>query len=223
MFQRFTVDSLPVTPWKNGGGGTCEIACWPPGAGLVDFAWRLSIASIAQSGPFSVFWGVDRSILLLEGDGVKLESAQQLPPEEGAIDHRLDTPLQPFAFSGDCVVQCTLLGGPSRDFNVMTRRGVWHADVQALSSACVAEAAPHGMLLAVNGNWRLGADHCVLQAGDGLVWTDESMPWHIAPQLELQLKPQREAGARVTPPQPRLLLVRLLRPLRPLPLSPGNL
>ena len=124
MLQRFSIATLPSMPWKNGGGSTCEIACWPPGAGLGDFAWRMSIASISQSGPFSIFRGVDRSIMLLEGDGVHLRASQT---QEGGIDHRLDTPLQPFAFSGDSSVQCTLLGGPSRDFNVMTRRGQWHA------------------------------------------------------------------------------------------------
>jgi environmental stress-induced protein Ves len=222
--QRFTVDSLPVTPWKNGGGGTCEIACWPPGAGLADFAWRLSIASIARSGPFSVFAGVNRCIMLLDGDGVHLMSVQSTDSTQTGqvdIDHRLDTSMQPFAFSGDNAVHCTLLGGPSRDFNVMTRRGEWHADVQVLSSSVSTQAAPHGMLLAVHGSWQLGAGHDPLQAGEGLVWTDESASWHIAPQLEPQLQPQSEAGARET--QPRLLLVRLSRPSRPLPVSPGQL
>ena len=222
--RRFAVDSLPVTPWKNGGGSTCEIACWPPGAGLADFAWRLSIASIALSGPFSVFAGVDRSIMLLDGDGVHLLSVPSTDSTQTGqvdIDHRLDTPLQPFSFTGDNAVHCTLLGGPSRDFNVMTRRGEWHADVQVLSSSVSTQAAPHGMLLAVHGSWQLGAGHDPLQAGEGLVWTDESASWHIAPQLEPQLQPQSEAGARET--QPRLLLVRLSSPSRPLHASPGHL
>src|SRR6185295_12572572 len=96
--QRFRRDQLPVMPWKNGGGSTCEIACWPPGAKLGDFGWRVSIATMAAAGPFSVFEGVDRSIMLLAGDGVRLQS------DDGAIDHRLDTPHQPFAFSGDAAI-----------------------------------------------------------------------------------------------------------------------
>ncbi|MEO5606152.1 MAG: HutD family protein, partial [Polaromonas sp.] len=110
--QRFARDQLPVTPWKNGGGNTREIACWPPGAGLNDFGWRISIATIAASGPFSMFAGIDRHIMLLGGDGVRLRSP-------GSIDHQLDTPGQPFAFSGDAAIDCTLLGGESSDFNVM--------------------------------------------------------------------------------------------------------
>ena len=107
MLERFAIDQLASAPWKNGGGSTREIACWPPGAGFDDFDWRVSIATIAASGPFSTFAGVDRTIVLLEGDGVRLRSA------DGAIDHRLDTPLAPFAFGGDEPIDCTLLGGAS--------------------------------------------------------------------------------------------------------------
>ena len=122
MLQRFAIADLSPTPWKNGGGSTREIVCRPPGAGMDGFDWRVSIATIAQSGPFSVFAGVDRVILLLDGDGVRLQSAD-------GIDHRLDQALQPFAFSGDEALDCTLLGGPSQDFNVMTRRSALRAEV----------------------------------------------------------------------------------------------
>ncbi|MGO2464335.1 MAG: HutD family protein, partial [Serratia proteamaculans] len=40
---RFDFASLPVTPWRNGGGETREIASWPLGA--QDFDWRASIAT----------------------------------------------------------------------------------------------------------------------------------------------------------------------------------
>ena len=33
-----------VTPWKNGGGVTTELATDPPGAALDAFNWRLSLA-----------------------------------------------------------------------------------------------------------------------------------------------------------------------------------
>ena len=61
--QAFSRAALPATPWKNGGGTTQEIAGWPAGAGLDAFGWRVSIACIAASGPFSVFAGIDRSIM----------------------------------------------------------------------------------------------------------------------------------------------------------------
>jgi environmental stress-induced protein Ves len=149
VLHRFALAELPATPWKNGGGSTREIACCPPGAGLHSFDWRVSIATIDRSGPFSVFAGVDRCIVLLAGDGVALDAPQ------AGWQHRLDSPLQPFTFSGDDAVDCTLLGGTSTDFNVMTRRGTLCADVQALHAPASLPATPQGLLLAVRGTWQV--------------------------------------------------------------------
>ena len=169
--QRFDIATLPATPWKNGGGSTREIACWPPGAGFDRFDWRVSIASIASSGPFSVFAGVDRIITLLDGDGVRLQG-------EG-VDHRLATPLAPFAFSGDAVIDCTLLGAASTDFNVMTRRGRLRAELCVLRGAAELPAAPHGLLMAWRGAWRAAGQP--LAQGQGLWWADAAMPWRLDP------------------------------------------
>ena len=171
---RFSRAALPVTPWKNGGGTTQEIASWPQGAGLDSFGWRVSIATIAAAGPFSVFAGVDRSITLLEGDGVRLFT------HDGRIEHRLDVALQPFAFSGDEPIDCTLLGNASNDFNVMTRRGHWRAEVRVLDRATAIEAAPHGVLLALRGAWRLDDEAC--GEGEGLQWADAARGWQAMPE-----------------------------------------
>ena len=171
----FSRRSLPVTPWKNGGGTTQEIACWPPGAGLSDFGWRVSIATIAAAGPFSVFAGVDRSITLLDGAGVRLHS------RDGRIDHRLDLPHRPFAFPGDVEIDCTLQGGASSDFNVMTRRGRWSAEVQVLDGAAAIAPASHGVLLALRGDWRLDDAAQVCREGEGLCWTEAPHAWQAVP------------------------------------------
>jgi environmental stress-induced protein Ves len=179
----FNRDTLPVTPWKNGGGSTCEIACWPPGAGLGDFGWRASIARIAVPGPFSVFEGVDRHIMLLDGDGVRLRSV------EAGIDHALHTPHQPFAFSGDAAIDCTLLGGASSDFNVMVRRGLWRAEVHVLEQAASLASIPHGVLMALRGRWQLnsaGDDgsfkaSSLCHTGEGLCWTEDAHAWQVTP------------------------------------------
>jgi uncharacterized protein len=104
-------------PWKNGGGTTTEIHIHPEGAGWGEFDWRVGIADIGQSGPFSSFPGIDRSILLLdcpEGSGMRL-----------TIDGRdLDLPMRAFVdFAGESTTYGTLKGKPVRDFNVMSRRG----------------------------------------------------------------------------------------------------
>lgn len=171
--QRFSRAQLRPTPWKNGGGSTREIASWPPGAGLEAFDWRVSIATIAASGPFSVFAGVDRTIMLLEGDGVRLRAA------EGSLDHRLDTPFAPFAFSGDVALDCTLLGGASNDFNVMSRRARCEAEVRVLAGAQSLPAASGGLLMSLHGPWQAGEQ--TLATGEGLWWAEAAMAWTLKP------------------------------------------
>lgn len=180
MWTRFAIADLPRMPWKNGGGSTREVVCHPPGADMDTFDWRVSIATIAQSGPFSVFAGVDRSIMLLEGDGVQLHAP-------GRFDHRLVTAGQPFAFAGDEAVDCTLLGGESTDFNVMTRRGVVQAQVQVHHADAWHDSASGGVLLAVHGGWTLlvdGSAPQALQAGEGLWWADGPRRWQLQAQAE---------------------------------------
>jgi environmental stress-induced protein Ves len=121
-------DELPATPWKNGGGITRELACYPERAGLDDFVWRASVADVAASGPFSNFPGVDRIIMLLGGDGMQLQFA------EGA-QHALTTPLQPFRFHGESPLHAQLAGTPSQDFNLMLRRELVDGDVHVWRDA----------------------------------------------------------------------------------------
>jgi hypothetical protein len=103
------------TPWKNGGGETCEIATAPAGATIDDFDWRLSMATVARDGPFSIFPGVDRTLCILSGGAVTIHVA-------GAPLHQLDDTSPPFAFPGDLAVSSQLIGAAVADFNVMTRR-----------------------------------------------------------------------------------------------------
>lgn len=172
MPKRFAIADLPSTPWKNGGGSTREVVCQPPSAGMDAFDWRVSIATIARSGPFSVFAGMDRTILLLGGDGVHLSAA-------GHWEHALATPGEPFAFSGDLAVDCRMLGGESTDFNVMTRRGVVTADVQVHREAFALAASTGGVVLALEGHWALQTEGAALDMGEGqgVWWADSASAW----------------------------------------------
>jgi environmental stress-induced protein Ves len=109
--------SLTPSPWKNGGGSTTEIAVEPPGATLLTFEWRLSLATVSHDGPFSHFPGVDRSLALLDGPGLTLDIGANrhvlVPGETEAV-----------SFPGEADVAATILHGATLDFNVMTRRGV---------------------------------------------------------------------------------------------------
>jgi len=108
--------------WLNGGGITHELIK----DDVADWRYRLSIAEVAQDGPFSRFDGIDRIIMLLSGKGFELYFG-------GGHLQSMVTALQPFPFRGDDPVNCELIDGPVRDFNVMTRRGVSSAHVEMIA------------------------------------------------------------------------------------------
>ena len=114
-------------PWKNGGGTTWEVALHPSDAGWAAFGWRVSIAEVGRDGPFSQFPGIDRTLVVLAGGGMRLSGASDAP-----VDLR---PFDVVAFPGEAHVEGTLLDGPTRDFNVMVRRGMWRADVRVVRDA----------------------------------------------------------------------------------------
>jgi environmental stress-induced protein Ves len=123
-------------PWKNGGGVTREITAWPPGAGMDDFDWRISMANVDVAGPFSRFEGVDRVLAILSG-------VLALRFEDGAPT-RLDEKSGPLAFAGEAACLGTPRDGGVVDLNVMIRRGWGRAKVrrqrQAEPIACTGDA-----------------------------------------------------------------------------------
>ena len=106
-----------VMPWKNGGGTTTEIAAHPDGSDLAGFGWRVSMASVAADGPFSLFPGIDRTLAVLEGEGIHLAV-------DGQGVRRLTRASAPHPFPADAAASAALVAGPILDLNVMTRRGV---------------------------------------------------------------------------------------------------
>lgn len=128
---------LAPAPWKNGGGSTTEIAIAPVGATLDKFDWRISLATISASGPFSVFPGVDRTLALVDGAGVVLDIA-----DEGRFVLGEDDPIVEFA--GESQVMATLTLGPTTDFNVMTDRARCHHRLGRRVLSGRSEFAPRG-------------------------------------------------------------------------------
>ncbi|MEX3812032.1 HutD family protein [Paraburkholderia sp. BR13439] len=116
---------LVAAPWKNGGGVTREVAAFPsPGGGQgagADFVWRVSVADVAQAGPFSRFDGVDRTLVLLSGAGMLLD---ELGDAGVMSTHVLRQPLDVARFSGETRIDARLVAGATRDFNLMVRRDV---------------------------------------------------------------------------------------------------
>jgi environmental stress-induced protein Ves len=135
-------------PWKNGAGVTTEIAVFPQNAGLEDFAWRLSMATVASDGPFSLFAGVDRTLAVLEGEGIRL-SVEDRPEESVTSNSR------PVAFPADRPTSAKLISGPVTDLNAMTRRGRWTHRMERLAvqkSAAIADGGDIAIVFCASGS-----------------------------------------------------------------------
>jgi environmental stress-induced protein Ves len=115
------VDVLP-SPWRNGAGVTRELAAWPSSQ---DWIWRLSVAEVARSGPFSRFEGVQRWFAVLGGAGVRLTL--------GENTHELTRNSAPLCFDGASPVDCQLLEGATQDLNLMLRADKAVAQMKRIS------------------------------------------------------------------------------------------
>ena len=109
-WHQIRLQDTPVSPWKNGGGTTQSLVCWPSPS---DWVFRMSVARIDSDGPFSEFKGVDRWFAVLSGEGVVLQFPERRV-EAGALDAAVQ-------FSGDLPCQCSLINGPTVDFNLMVQ------------------------------------------------------------------------------------------------------
>jgi uncharacterized protein len=102
-------------PWKNGKGLSRELYSIPHESDPGLFNFRLSMAKVTESAPFSIYPGIDRFLMLLDGNGFRLKFEDQ-------ADAVLDSPFDCLEFEGEEVIQCELLKGECTDFNVMTNR-----------------------------------------------------------------------------------------------------
>ncbi|MFE5485203.1 HutD family protein [Streptomyces sp. NPDC056527] len=173
--HRFDVETLAAGRWRNGGGTTREIASWP--AGGEEFGWRASVADIDRDGPFSAFPGVDRTLTLLAGDGVRLVCP-------GVFDRLLTRAGEPFAFSGDHTLAAELPGGSCRVLNIMVRRDHWTAQVSRLTDPLVPSLGHAGVLYVLRGRWQASTDERFLESGQGVWWdADDSASGRVVAPL----------------------------------------
>ena len=139
--------------WRNGLGWTREILRQPD---REDWDWRLSIAEIQGDAPFSAFPGVERMLVLLHGEGLRLQfdgadaSTAQARPEvvesevvesetaksetaksETAKSEtvEIEPPHGRHRFAGERVVHAQPVGEPAHVFNLMWRRDRVHAEL----------------------------------------------------------------------------------------------
>lgn len=162
--------------WRNGLGWTREILQrridGMPCSATAPWDWRLSIAEIERDAAFSAFPGVERELVLLAGNGVRLRfddgEAHELVPPHGRL-----------RFAGERRVTGELLDGPTHDFNLMWRRDrveatLWHRPLvgpmviflEPRSAWAVHLIAGHARFTGASGLPALVAgDTAVLQAG----------------------------------------------------------
>lgn len=195
-WQKFRLEEIPAEPWRNGSGITRTIAADVVGG---DFIWRVSAADIAQSGPFSVFPGIDRAAVVIRGQGLSLcgEALQVALRQTGDLAE----------FPGDAPMRASLDSGPVSLWNVMTRRKAARCVLELRTNQAVeVDGAPH-ICLVLNGAFALvvaGRVACELQAGEGII-VRTAMP-------DLQLLP--------TGSQDTLISTRIELAMSPVPASP---
>src|SRR5690606_36029934 len=105
--------------------------------------WRISMAVVAQDGPFSIFPGIDRTLCILDGQGMELDFG-----EDGG-KRTVTGHAAPFHFPADLPLRARLLDGAITDLNVMSRRGHYRHSVDRLliDGRLTLEIAAHQSLL----------------------------------------------------------------------------
>ncbi|MFC7396888.1 HutD family protein [Chelatococcus sp. GCM10030263] len=169
-------------PWKNGGGETVEIAVFPADAALGDFTWRVSMASVATDGPFSIFPEIDRTLSVLSGAGMELTI-------EGQGEVVLDRSSPPHAFPADVPTKARLIDGPITDLNVMTRRGRYAHTVRRVEAPLTLQpSSALRLLLCAEGGLNVGQGEVSLALGplDCLV---------IEPEMQASVRVSGEGAA----------------------------
>jgi uncharacterized protein len=145
--------------WRNGQGVSWEIASFKK-EDAADFSWRFAKARIDNDVPFSIYPGMDRIFMMIEGGRV-LQVHEKFVPHE---------------FSCDVPLFCKLLGGPSLDLNLFAARDEFRAECEVINLAGSIDlnvARTDVVLFALDGACELNGVH--LQQGDAAILQNESV------------------------------------------------
>jgi uncharacterized protein len=118
--------TLPSMPWKNGLGRAKQLAIHPPRATAEAFEWRLSIAELTGTAPFSRFPGITRSLAVLEG-------TLTLQWRNGEVE-QLNPHSAPLEFAGEDAVTGSVQRGRALDLNLMWQHARWYAVMTRLTA-----------------------------------------------------------------------------------------
>lgn len=167
MLRLLRAQGHRVMPWKNGLGSTTEIAISPRGASLDNFDWRISMAYVVEDGPFSIYDGIDRTLAVIEGEGIVLDV-------DGLPDARLTLDSEPLAFPADVPARSRLIGGRVRDLNIMTRRRVCSHRLRRIRTRTPVEVVPEGLTTLVISRATHLAVACQDRANNAVLGLDDA-------------------------------------------------
>lgn len=164
-------------PWKNGGGETREIVVSPAGATLETMDWRVSLATVAEDGPFSMFEGVQRTLCVIRGGGIQLQAGDRAPAD-------LYVSSEPYSFDGEVATSSRLINGPIEDLNAMTRRGRFRHSVRrlVLDGTSVLDTNAESLIIYCQSGDLLcttGADTANVQADDSVMFSSLAEPLRL--------------------------------------------
>ena len=186
MYTLIRRESLPLSPWKDVGGLTRELYVQRDAQGRP--LWRLSMALVERSGPFSAYPGTQRVLAVVRGGPLRLLTdgkAQLLPL------------LTPVTFSGDAVSAGELLGEPLEDLNVMAWQG-WQARLEIAKARDIQLDGLNALVSLDDGlpcqSPEGAATPLTLAYGDALIWpVGAEAGWRISGE-------GRVAAARLSAP-----------------------
>lgn len=169
-----------VTPWRNGGGVTREVAASAvplastqpdpgghlPVAPVPTPAWRISMATIDAEAPFSSFPGMRRMLGVVDGDGLELTVAGRMSRL------RRGETFGPFA--GEASASARPLGAPPLGHSSLDH---WPLDRSSLDDSPLDDSRPASAALDVGLIFdpaRTRAELIAIDAGErdivGLIW-----------------------------------------------------
>ncbi|MGW0734741.1 HutD/Ves family protein [Streptomyces sp. NPDC002851] len=162
--------TLEPQRWANGRGWTREIHREPATDSASTALWRLSLADIEETGPFSKFPEMDRHLL----------SAAPVPLHlsvDGTLHNLRYT--QVISFAGESEVATTAVHGRAQALNLMTRRGIRSSlDLLRGDAQLPVTSATSTALVVLDGTVSLG--------GRRLARFDTVLPGNDGTRLSLQ-------------------------------------
>ena len=140
-YKKIHSKDLIMMPWKNGGGMTAEIARGGKRTKNSDWGWRVSIALVETNGPFSIFRQIERTMSIIEGNGIDLVS-----PDGVSFTLSL---FKIVKFDGETVLNGRLRHGSVKNFNVMVNRNLFTACLEIINTRTrvISSVEPNSIVL----------------------------------------------------------------------------